>query len=49
MLEGLRASLLGTPMPPTDTILWAGAVAIASFALGAFVFRRLERRFADVI
>lgn len=49
LLEGLRASLLGTPMPPTDTILWAGAVAIASFALGAFVFRRLERRFADVI
>lgn len=49
LLEGLRASLLGTPMPPAGTILWAAAVAIGAFVLGTFVFRRLERRFADVI
>lgn len=49
LLEGLRASILGTPMPPTQAIVWAVAVALVTFALGALVFRRLERRFADVI
>ncbi|MCL4213940.1 MAG: ABC transporter permease [Gemmatimonadales bacterium] len=49
LLEGLRASLLGTPMPPTNTIVWGATVALGTFVLGAAVFRRLERRFADVI
>lgn len=49
LLEGLRASLLGTPMPPTNTIVWGATVALGAFVLGAAVFRRLERRFADVI
>ncbi len=49
LLEGLRASLLGTPMPPTNAIAWGATVALGAFVLGAAVFRRLERRFADVI
>jgi lipopolysaccharide transport system permease protein len=49
LLEGLRASLLGTPMPPANSIAWAAAVSLGALVLGAFVFRRLERRFADVI
>lgn len=49
LLEGLRASLLGTPMPPTNAIAWGATVALGTFVLGAAVFRRLERRFADVI
>ncbi|MBL8997204.1 MAG: ABC transporter permease [Gemmatimonadetes bacterium] len=49
LLEGLRASLLGTPMPPTSAIVWGETVSLGAFVLGAAVFRRLERRFADVI
>lgn len=49
LLEGLRASLLSTPMPPTTAIAWGATVALGAFVLGAAVFRRLERRFADVI
>ncbi len=49
LLEGLRASLLGTPLPPTNAILYAVAVVLGALFLGATLFRRLERRFADVI
>jgi lipopolysaccharide transport system permease protein len=49
LLEGLRASLLGTPMPPAWATAWAAGVAVAAFVVGAIVFTRLERRFADVI
>ncbi len=49
LLEGLRASLLGTPMPPADVVAYAVAVAAGALVAGSLVFRRLERRFADVI
>ncbi len=49
LLEGLRASLLGTPAPGTPLVLHAALVIGLVLALGAFLFRRLERRFADVI
>jgi lipopolysaccharide transport system permease protein len=49
LLEGLRASLLGTPMPSTPAIMHATLIIILVLALGAYLFRRLERRFADVI
>lgn len=49
LLEGLRASLLGTPMPPMHTVAWAAGVAAAALLVGVLVFRRLERKFADVI
>jgi lipopolysaccharide transport system permease protein len=49
LLEGLRASLLGTPMPPTGMVWYAVGVVLGVLALAAIAFRRLERRFADVI
>lgn len=49
LLEGFRASLLGTPMPPADAIAYAATVAVGALVVGSRVFRRLERRFADVI
>jgi lipopolysaccharide transport system permease protein len=49
LLEGLRASLLGTAMPPAGSVTSALITTLIVLALGATVFRRLERRFADVI
>ena len=48
-LEGLRASLLGTAMPEARQVVTAVITAIVCLVLGSVVFRRLERRFADVI
>jgi lipopolysaccharide transport system permease protein len=49
LLEGLRASLLGTPAPAASLVIAALATTLAVLVLGALLFRRLERRFADVI
>lgn len=49
LLEGLRSSLLGTPMPPTGAIWYAIGIVIGALGVGTVTFRRLERRFADVI
>lgn len=49
LLEGLRASLLGTPMPSQRLMLGALLVIVVVLVAGAYLFRRLERRFADVI
>jgi lipopolysaccharide transport system permease protein len=48
-LEGLRASLLGTAMPEPRHVATALFTTLVSLAVGSVVFRRLERRFADVI
>lgn len=48
-LEGLRASLLGTAGPEPRFVLTAVVTTVLVLALGSAVFRRLERRFADVI
>jgi lipopolysaccharide transport system permease protein len=49
LVEGFRWSLLGTAPPPLWTALYAAAFAIAALLVGAIVFKRMERRFADVI
>ncbi len=49
LIEGLRASLLGTPLPPVEMIWYAVGVVLGALFAGAALFRRLERRFADVI
>ena len=40
---------MGTSLPPLRYIAWSVAVAIGVFIIGAAIFRRTERRFADVI
>lgn len=48
-LEAFRASLLGTPMPSPIVLLYAAAGSLVLFLIGVFSFKRMERRFADVI
>lgn len=49
LLEGFRWSLLGGAAPPAWGVLYATVFSTAAFFVGAFAFRRMERRFADVI
>jgi lipopolysaccharide transport system permease protein len=49
-LVAFRASVLPTSaMPPLPFLVWSAAMAAALFAIGAAVFKRTERRFADVV
>jgi lipopolysaccharide transport system permease protein len=50
LIVAFRASLLpGAAMPPAPYLIWSAAVAIGLFGFGAAVFKRTERRFADVV
>ncbi|MDQ3275317.1 MAG: ABC transporter permease [Actinomycetota bacterium] len=49
LLEGWRWSLLGGAAPPTAALVSSVIWAVLALGLGAFVFARLEREFADVI
>jgi lipopolysaccharide transport system permease protein len=49
LIGGFRWSTLGRPMPPVVFLGWSAGVAIAMFVIGAAVFRRTERKFADGI
>jgi lipopolysaccharide transport system permease protein len=48
-LEAYRYSLLGLSPPAWWQVVGAGVVGIGTFLLGAIVFQRFERGFADVI
>lgn len=48
-LEAFRASLLGTPMPGWGSLAYSAAVSILLFLAGVYAFKRMERKFADVI
>jgi lipopolysaccharide transport system permease protein len=48
-LEGLRGSILGGAMPGWGGVAWAGGVAVGLMGVGMMSFKRMERRFADVI
>jgi lipopolysaccharide transport system permease protein len=48
IVEGFRATLFGTPVPATP-LLWSVAASLLLVFSGAFYFRRVERRFADVL
>jgi lipopolysaccharide transport system permease protein len=48
VIEGFRSALLGTVPMPWDLIAIGAVSALLLFTSGALVFRRLERRFADV-
>lgn len=49
VVEGFRWALLGTGRAPGGMVLVSAAVAVALLASGLFVFRRMERTFADVV
>ncbi len=49
LLEGFRWSVLGSAPPHWGWALYSTAVTIAIFFLGALIFKRMERKFADII
>jgi lipopolysaccharide transport system permease protein len=50
LIVAFRASVLGgTVMPPVAHVAWSMAAAVFLFLFGAAVFRRTERKFADVV
>ncbi|MBC8065701.1 MAG: ABC transporter permease [Chlorobia bacterium] len=49
VLEGMRWSLLGTSAPNPLALTYSVVMILCTFVLGALLFGRAERRFADVI
>lgn len=49
LLEGFRWSTIGQPAPPAWQMLGTALVSVAVLALGALVFQKMERGFADII
>jgi lipopolysaccharide transport system permease protein len=49
LMQGFRWSLVGEAAPDWWFVAVAGALSVAAMLLGAFSFKRMERRFADVI
>jgi len=49
VLDGFRWSLINTAPPGLAYVAYATAVSAALFISGAYAFRKMERRFADVI
>jgi lipopolysaccharide transport system permease protein len=49
LIDAMRWSLLGEPVHSWGLIAYDAAFAVLAFVLGTAVFRKLERRFADVI
>jgi lipopolysaccharide transport system permease protein len=49
LIGGFRWSTLGRVLPPAPYLMWSATISIATFLLGAAVFRRTERQFADVL
>ena len=49
LLEAFRWSLLGTAHPAWGSVIYAAVVTVLVFILGAFSFKKMERKFADVI
>ncbi|HKI37783.1 MAG TPA: ABC transporter permease [Gemmataceae bacterium] len=49
LLEAVRWSLLGSAAPPVAAVAYGATVAAGTFVGGAMIFRRAERRFADVL
>lgn len=49
LLEAFRWSLLGTSPPPWGAVVYSAVLSIAIFCSGAFAFKAMERKFADVI
>jgi ABC-type polysaccharide/polyol phosphate export permease len=48
VIEGFRSVLLGTPLQG-DLLPWSAGVAMFLLLVGAAVFQRAQRSFADVV
>ena len=48
VVMGFRSALLGTPVD-VNVVRLSMLVSVVLFVLGLFIFRRMERRFADII
>lgn len=48
LISGFRSCILGSEVPWADAI-WGLSAAVVMFVFGAYVFRRMEASFADVI
>jgi lipopolysaccharide transport system permease protein len=48
-LEAMRASLVGTPFPATQSLLISAGLAVVLFFTGLCAFKTMERKFADAI
>jgi lipopolysaccharide transport system permease protein len=49
VVEGFRWALLGTGTGPGPMIAVSAVVSLTLLVTGAFYFRRMEQRFADVV
>ena len=49
LLAAFRWSLLGSALPDLKWLAYSVVVSVAAFVWGAMAFKRMERRFADVI
>jgi lipopolysaccharide transport system permease protein len=49
LLEGFRASLLNRGMIPWPYLLYSLGFSIAALLCGVYAFKRMEKKFADVI
>ncbi len=49
LLEAFRWSVTGNEGMPWGAVLYAACLSIGLFVLGAFAFKKMERKFADVI
>jgi lipopolysaccharide transport system permease protein len=49
VVEGVRWSLLGTNTAPGPVVAVSAAAALAILVSGAYVFRRMEKTFADLV
>jgi lipopolysaccharide transport system permease protein len=48
VVEGMRWALLGTHSAPDGMLLISTLISVSMLLSGAYYFRRVERRFADV-
>jgi len=49
LLEAFRWSLLGHEVLPVAPVVYAAVVSVVVFIGGAYSFKKMERKFADVI
>lgn len=49
IIEGLRASIAGLPLPSSGSLLYVSVLSVLLFLLGLWAFRRTEQRMIDYL